>query len=439
MFIALSNSIHNNKFTFSVIQSTTPYFSNTFMNKLLSFCLLFSACVQLYAQRKPLNLKPLVVRCGNDKMVHIFNPLGTVAQRGLDEGEQYYQDFLRNEVKVKAASELQYIVPVVFHVFANNADKLVTQAQCQSALDRANEDFNALNADINSVDALFSSITGKVSVKFVLAQKDPTGKPTIGITYNALKGGFGLTSKDDDIIKAAWDNHKYMNIYLMEDLYNDGVTNNSGVSWYPDINMTNKNTARVVFNYYYLGKTGASVADDEFQSVFTHECGHWLNLRHTFVEGSCEDKDYITDTPPSDVSAAGCQGAVINRCGGIINYENYMDYNATCYKMFTKEQTNRMLAALNHESRKTLWQTKNLIATGIVQSATDPEKPFDIRYSIENHKLITNAESVIISNPNNSVTFTSNKQETDLSSFKSDLYSLKFTKGAEVMTVYLFL
>jgi hypothetical protein len=408
------------------------------MNKILSFCVLVSAFVPMFAQHKPLNLKPLVVRCGNDKMVHLFNPAGTVAQRGLDEGELYYQKFLQDEVKLKAAAELQYIIPVVFHVFANNGDKLVTQSQCQSALDRANEDFNALNADISSVDPLFLNITGKVSVKFVLAQKDPTGKPTNGISYNPIKGGFGLTSKDDDIAKIAWDNRKYMNIYLMEDLYNDGVTNNSGVSWYPDINMTNKNTARVVFNYYYLGKTGASVADDEFQSVFTHECGHWLNLRHTFVEGSCEDKDYVTDTPPSDVSAAGCQGAVINRCGGIINYENYMDYNATCYKMFTKEQTNRMLAALNHESRKSLWSTQNLIDTGIVQAASDTKKSFEIRYNIENNKLITNAESVNISNKGNVVSFTSNIAETDLAGLKSDLYTLVFKKGTDMMTVYLF-
>jgi len=409
------------------------------MNKILLFCVLISAFVPTVAQHKPLNLKPLVVRCGNDKMVYFFNPVGTVAQRGLDEGELYYQKFLQDEVKLKAASELQYIIPVVFHVFANNGDKLVTQAQCQSALDRANEDFNALNADITSVDPLFSNITGKISVKFVLAQKDPAGKATTGVTYNPIKGGFGLTSKDDEIVKIAWDNKKYMNIYLMEDLYNDGVTNNSGVSWYPDINMTNKNTARVVFNYYYLGKTGASVADDEFQSVFTHECGHWLNLRHTFVEGSCEDKDYVTDTPPSDISAAGCQGAVINRCKGTINYENYMDYNATCYKMFTKEQANRMLAALNHESRKTLWQTQNLIDTGIVLSAADTKKVFDIRYSIENKRLITNAESVSINNPTGSVSLTSNVAETDLSSFKSDFYTLKFTKGSDVMVVYLFL
>ena len=48
----------------------------------------------------------------------------------------------------------------------------------------------------------------------------------------------------------AWDNHKYMNVYIMNDLYGDGVTNNSGVSWYPDIEMTDENLARVVYNVH---------------------------------------------------------------------------------------------------------------------------------------------------------------------------------------------
>ncbi len=53
----------------------------------------------------------------------------------------------------------------------------------------------------------------------------------------------------------------------------------------------------------------------------------------------------------------------------LINYENYMGYDSAggCAKMFTKGQTDRMYAALNHSARFSLWQNANLIATGTAE------------------------------------------------------------------------
>ena len=44
------------------------------------------------------------------------------------------------------------------------------------------------------------------------------------------------------------DNSKYMNVYIMKDLYADGDLYNSGVSWLPDNGMMLDNLARVVYN-----------------------------------------------------------------------------------------------------------------------------------------------------------------------------------------------
>ncbi len=256
----------------------------------------------------------------------------------------------------------QYIIPVVFHVFHNNGAQQVPLAQIQSGLDKVNEDFSGANTDFSTVDPAFKDIRGTMNLKFVLAGKDPSGNPTNGVVYHSTRSGFGKAGTNDNIIKQfAWDNYKYMNVYIMLDLYSDGATNNSGIAWLPSKNMSDNNTARVVYNYRYLGNTGSSIADDNFQSVLTHEFGHWLNLSHTF-EGGCSGSDFVDDTPPTEQSA-GCQAGTMS-CGHVVNGENYMDYSS-CYKMFTKGQVERMRDALdNHPARRPLWQLSNLQATG---------------------------------------------------------------------------
>lgn len=264
-----------------------------------------------------------------------------------------------------------YVIPIVFHVFNDEGMNVVTPAQIQSALDKANEDFNGLNSDFNTVDPAFQSIRGSIKITFALATIDPEGKPTTGITYHETRAGFANGSGYDDEIRSfAWDNYKYLNIYIMRDLYNDGVTNNSGVAWLPDVLVSNDSLDRIVYNDLYLGNTGSSTADNEFQSVFTHELGHWLNLLHTFNSSCAGDGDGVEDTPTTEGSA-GC-GPDAMSCGHITNGENYMDYNSSCYKMFTQGQIDRMVNALEHHpARFPIWQLSNLEATGTIDHYED--------------------------------------------------------------------
>ncbi|GAA0892675.1 hypothetical protein GCM10009122_23540 [Fulvivirga kasyanovii] len=258
-----------------------------------------------------------------------------------------------------------YIIPVVFHVFGGSFSGLsVTQAKIEQALLRLNEDFQGLNSDYNSVDYQFNTIKQSLNVEFRLATIDPYGNPTTGVKFYGVVNGFGNGGGyDAQIQQYAWDNYKYMNVYIQSDLYNDGSTTNSGVAWYPNTSMSNSNTARVVYNGRYIyGNT-----DAEFASVLTHEFGHWLNLIHTFEGGCTSANDQVSDTPAENASTSGYGCSPATNCyGQYINYENYMGYNGAsgCYKMFTQGQVNRMLAALQHPARKPLWQESNLIATG---------------------------------------------------------------------------
>lgn len=256
-----------------------------------------------------------------------------------------------------------YVIPVVFHVFVDNGATTVPLAQVQSALDIVNRDMNGLNDDYDSVDPFFKDRRSKLNITFALATIDPDGKPTNGITYHPKSSGFGNYVDYDDSVKAyAWDNYKYMNVYIMLDLYNDGVTNASGIAWFPNTTMTRNNLARIVYNYSYLGNTGSSFADPNFQSVFTHEVGHWLNLSHTFDGGCDGNNDEVEDTP-STLQSAGC-GPGTSSCGHPANGDNYMDYT-NCYSMFTIGQVDRMTKALtDHPARNSLWKVSNLIETG---------------------------------------------------------------------------
>jgi len=290
-----------------------------------------------------------------------------------DQFELFTQQFANQQAASKTATGTCYVIPVVFHVYGTiQSGKTVTNSIIINAMNKLNDDFHALNTDYNSVHSSFLSIRGAMpDITFALAQLDPNGNPTSGIVYHATASGYGNGSGYNTLIAAdAWDNYKYMNVYVQNDLYNDASLTNSGVAWYPNTSMSNANTARVVYNGAYLG-TNTSV---EFASVLTHEFGHWLNLIHTFEGGCVPPNDNVSDTPLCDYggSSYNCHTTStannpLNCNNALINAENYMDYAGAygCYRMFTQGQVTRVYAALLHAARQPLWQPSNLVATGL--------------------------------------------------------------------------
>jgi len=279
-------------------------------------------------------------------------------------------DYLKLNTKsintvVNTNAAAAYTIPVVFHVYGTtHSGQSVTSAKIKTALEKLNEDFKGLNADYNSVDPLFIGIRSSLDIEFKLATINPQGKCTNGIVFYNTKSGYASASGYDAAIQQdAWDNYKYLNVYLQNDLFDDGNLTASGVAWYPNTWMSDNNLSRVVYNGGYIyGNT-----NDEFASVLTHEFGHWLNLIHVFEEG-CSGTDNVTDTPQEDgTHSDGCTIGATNCSGTKINYENYMGYNGGtgCYKMFSQGQVSRMLTALTHSTRQPLWQESNLLATGV--------------------------------------------------------------------------
>ncbi|MFK7001344.1 M43 family zinc metalloprotease [Flavobacterium oreochromis] len=313
------------------------------------------------------SLSAQVLECGTKEQNEITQRKNPDALRKKNEFEIFTKNFVEDLHKNKSTNNkvsTTYIIPVVFHVYGTTqSGKSVTYEKIVNALNAVNNDFNGLNDDFNTVETFFQPRRATLNIQFRLAKIDPNGGNTTGVVFHTVKNGYGNGGGYDDQIAAdAWDNKKYVNVYIQNDLYNQNIYNNSGVAWYPDINMTNSNTARIVFNgAYLLGNT-----DKEFSSTLTHEFGHFFNLIHTFENG-CTGTDQVDDTPKEDGQhTLNCTPGT-NCDGDKVNIENYMGYNGArgCYKMFTRGQVDRMTAAMQHEARISLWQNSNLLATGV--------------------------------------------------------------------------
>ncbi len=326
---------------------------------------------QASAQDEPANAK----LCRSSEMMAEYLLHHPEARQEQADNEKFTQQFianLQNAQQKSTAGGSKYVIPCVFHVYGTTqGGKTVSLATIQSALANwVNKDFKGLNADFASVHSKFLAIRDTLSIEFALAKKDPNGNPTTGVIFYNTKSGYGNEGTYDTQIQAdAWNNYSYFNIYIMNDLYADGTTGNSGVCWYPSTAMSDKNLARCVYNGVYL----AGNTSQEFASVLTHEFGHFLNLIHTFEGGCGTANDNVDDTPTCSYPGHDCHtsstaNGPLNCNNALINAENYMDYSGAygCYKMFTKWQVSRMKAALEMPSRVTLWQNSNLIKTGLL-------------------------------------------------------------------------
>jgi PKD repeat protein len=292
-------------------------------------------------------------------------------------------------VEGSVAIDGRYYIPVVVHIYgeeyncSDDSEKCLTDDKINDAILKLNNDFQGLAVDETAVSPQFAAIRENLNIEFVLAKKDPDGNATTGIVrYDHEKAGYANIDEaiQEEISADSWDNFKYMNLYLQHDLHDDGVGNNSGVAWYPDVSMSQEGTSRVVYNGHYTGLN----TSENFRSVLTHEFGHWLNLIHTFETKTCSitneafcatTGDKTCDTPQMSLPSQ-MQANAKNCLGQPTNTENFMHYTDN-YAMFTQQQVSRMTAALHGPARSTLWSNDNLIATGLELYTTNSDRPWD--------------------------------------------------------------
>jgi len=264
-----------------------------------------------------------------------------------------------------------FIVPVVFHVIHQYGTENISDAQLKDGLRVCNATFRKTSPDTAIIVDAFKPIHADCGIEFRLATKDPDGNCHSGI--NRIGSPLGATG--DHAVKSLvhWDPTRYLNIYV--------VSNAAGLAghavWPADAD-TIPEWDGIVMSHNYVGAIGTS--DATRSVVFAHECGHYLNLHHIWGGNNvpnffylpvaqavnCDHDDLVDDTP----NTIGWPNCNLNgaSCGNIVdNVQNAMDYSY-CNIMFTNGQRDRMRACLNSPiaGRNNLWQTSNLIATGVV-------------------------------------------------------------------------
>ncbi len=228
-------------------------------------------------------------------------------------------------------------IPVVVNVLYKTAAQNISAAQIQSQIDVLNEDYNATNADISGVPALFSTAVGNIGIRFVL---DRT------IRKSSTKNSWMTNDDMKKTTKGGIDPYSpttHLNMWVVNSMTSGGQT----ILGYAQFPGGNPATDGVVMGYNFFGRVGTLSAPFHKGRTATHEVGHWMNLRHIWGDATC-GSDLVNDTPTHNTANYGCPVYPHkSTCAGLPTEMtmNYMDYtDDACMYMFSSGQKNRALA-----------------------------------------------------------------------------------------------
>ena len=279
-----------------------------------------------------------------------------------------------------------YTIPVVVHVVYNTPQQNLDDSVILNQIQILNDDYQRMNADTVNMRSDFDIVKGSPQIEFVLAQVDPNGTPTTGITRtntpSASFGSLAIISGDfSDLEKVKstvdggidpWDQSRYLNIWVCNmsvDFFGQEITALLGYATPPSglPNWPPGSTAGmsdgIVIQYQSFGSNNPNVLDagggpiDVRGRTPVHEVGHYLGLRHIWGDGDCTAQDGIDDTPNADAQSNSDCDITKNTCVDIIQgvdlpdmVENFMDYSAeTCQNSFTQGQVELMHGVLENQ------------------------------------------------------------------------------------------
>ena len=97
-----------------------------------------------------------------------------------------------------------YKIPVVVHIIWDDISDNISDKQVRDAIAVLNEDFRRMNADTTNTRSIFANVATDCEIEFELAQLNPQGNCTSGITRTQS----ALSTNANNIVKSliSWPN-----------------------------------------------------------------------------------------------------------------------------------------------------------------------------------------------------------------------------------------
>ncbi|GAA3589233.1 M43 family zinc metalloprotease [Flavivirga amylovorans] len=269
-----------------------------------------------------------------------------------------------NRVSIVPVDDIFYL-PVVVHVI-NKGEPVgentnLSTERIKRQIEILNEDFRRKEGTRGYND---HPDGGDSKIEFVLAKRDPDGKPFDGINrIDTTKVSVPILGYNPNHYAqyAYWNPKDYINIWTTP-LPESTECLALGFATGPETDLPGtelfslpepEDAEGILVNWLHFGESESSCYA-RFGRTLTHEMGHYLGVLHTWGVGDCENNDYCDDTPAVDkpvynTAFIGCEGvpAMIN---------NYMTWSHDeTMNMFTNDQIARMHYVLeHHKGRKAL-------------------------------------------------------------------------------------
>lgn len=321
-----------------------------------------------------------IPRCASPTVIEYQESLTPGYKQLVDNSFLEAKNYSQNN---ESKSTPLYTIPVVVHIVHNTPEQNLPDSVIHNQIQVLNEDYGRGNADTVNMRTDFDIVKGNPRIHFKLAQIDPNGFPTTGITRTNTSlntfGSFGIITGDMSDLERVkstanggidpWDQTRYLNIWVCNmsvNVFGQEVTALLGYAtppaglpnWPPG--STGSLSDGVVIQYQAFGRNNPNPLDagagpiDVRGRTPVHEVGHYLGLRHIWGDGDCNEQDGIDDTPNADAESQQDCDQNKNTCTDNIQgvdlpdmIENYMDYSAeTCQNSFTQGQVDLMHGVL---------------------------------------------------------------------------------------------
>lgn len=273
------------------------------------------------------------------------------------EYESRIDEFLAKHPNGKT-NNMVITIPTVVHVVWNTSAENISNTAINTLMTMMNQDYGRTNPDANQTPAAWVPIAANTGIQFCLAQRDPSGAPTTGITRTQTTITAFTT---DDKVKFtsqggedSWNTTQYFNIWIC-DL-------SGGLGGYGEFPGGISNTFGNVTDYTLYNSW-----------VVSHESGHCFDLYHIWGDDgtACTGSDAVSDTPNQAGPSSGCPtypalDACATAAPGYM-FMNYMDYGSTsCKNLFTNGQSARANAVLNVAPYNALATSQGCIPVNLV-------------------------------------------------------------------------